>query len=109
MYTHAVSSISKALKLNAGEPEVYRWAGKIFLKVGEYLKAEEYFQKYVGMVEYPASEIYSELGDAYLKTNKTANALQYYELALKLDPLNKFAAEGKKKAAYILEPGANEI
>jgi tetratricopeptide (TPR) repeat protein len=109
MYSHAISSITKAIKLNAGEPAVYKWAGKIYLKVGEYLKAEENFLKYIEMVEYPPSEIYSELGEAYLKTNKTKNALQYYELALKLDPLNKFAVEGKKKAALLLEPGANEI
>ncbi len=109
MYTHAVSSISKALKLNASEPAIYQWAGKIFLKAGEYLKAEENFHKHIGMVEYPASEIYSELGEAYLKTNKVKDALQYYELALKIDPLNKFAFEGKKKAASILQSGANEI
>jgi tetratricopeptide (TPR) repeat protein len=109
MYTHAVSSISKALKLNVNEPPVYKWAGKIFLKVGEYLKAEENFLKYIGMVEYPSSEIYSELGEAFLKTNKVKDALQYYELALKIDPLNKFAFEGKKKVASILQLGANEI
>lgn len=109
MYTHAVSSISKALKLNKNEPVVYRWAGKIFLKVGEYLKAEEYFLKYIEMVEYPASEIYSELGEAFLKTNNTRYALQYYELALKLDPKNQFAVDGIKKAASILESGSNEI
>ncbi|OGU77096.1 MAG: hypothetical protein A2V93_05070 [Ignavibacteria bacterium RBG_16_34_14] len=109
MYTHAISSISKALKLNANEPTVYKWAGKIFLKVREYLKAEENFLKYIGMVEYPASEIYSELGEAYFKTNKVKDALQYYELALKIDPFNKFAVEGKKKAALILQTGTNEI
>jgi len=109
MYTHAISSISKARRLNANEPIVYKWAGKIFLKVGEYLKAEENFHKYIGMVEYPASEIYSELGEAYLKTNKIKDALQYYELALKIDPLNKFAVEGKNKAASILQTGTNEI
>jgi len=109
MYTHAISSISKALKLNANEPTVYKWAGKIFLKVGEYMKAEKNFLKYIGMVEFPASEIYSELGEAYLKTNKVKDALQYYELALKIDPLNKYAVEGRKKAASILQLSANEI
>jgi tetratricopeptide (TPR) repeat protein len=109
MFTHAASSISKAVKLNAGEPNVYKWAGKIFLKVGEYLKAEENFHKHIGMVEYPASEIYSELGETYLKTNKAEDALQYYELALKIDPLNKYAFEGKKKASAILQTGTNEI
>ncbi len=109
MYTHAVSSIGKAIKLNSKEPLTFKWAGKIFLKVGEYLKAEQYFLKYIEMVQYPASEIYSDLGETYLKTNKTENALQYYDLALKLDPLNKFAAEGKRKASIILESSSNEI
>ncbi|HSP87101.1 MAG TPA: tetratricopeptide repeat protein, partial [Ignavibacteriaceae bacterium] len=86
MQTHAITSITKSLKLNPNETSIYKWAGKIFLKVGEYIKAEENFLKYIGMVEYPSSEIYFELGEAYLKTNKVKDALQYYELALKIDP-----------------------
>ncbi len=109
MFTHSVSYISRAMKLNQNESAVYEWAGKIFLKVGEYLKAEENFHKFIGMVEYPPSEIYSELGETYLRTNKTKDALQYYELALMIDPQNKFAFEGKEKAASILQTGTNEI
>ena len=109
MYTHAVSSVIKALKLKTNEPAVCKWAGKIFLKTGEYLKAEEYFLNYIGMIEEPTSEIYSELGEVFMKTNRAKNAFQYYELALKLDPNDKFAAEGIKKASSILESGSNEI
>jgi tetratricopeptide (TPR) repeat protein len=103
MFNHAVTSVLKALRQNPNEATVYEWAGKIFLKNGEYLKAENNFIKHIDMVENPSSEIYSKLGETCLKNKKTNDALQYYELALKLDPLNKFAVEGKKNASFILQ------
>jgi tetratricopeptide (TPR) repeat protein len=106
MYNHAISSVSKALKLKPGEASMYEWAGKINLKTGEYLKAEEYFLKHIDMVENPTSEVYSKLGESCLKNNKTSDALQYYELALRLDPLNELAVEGRKNASFILKSKA---
>lgn len=103
MFNHAVTSVLKALRQNPNEAAVYEWAGKIFLKNGEYLKAENNFIKHIDMVENPSSEIYSKLGETCLKNKKTNDALQYYELALKLNPLNKFAVEGKKNASFILQ------
>jgi len=108
MDSHAVASVEKALKLNPGEPVVYQWLGRIYLKINEFSKAEHYFFKYTEMVEHPEPEIYSLLGETYLKTNQTEKAYQYFDLALKLDPENNSAAEGIKKASSQLKSGANE-
>jgi hypothetical protein len=38
-----------------------------------------------------------------LKSKKTTDALAYFEIALKLDPENRFAIEGKKNADTIIK------
>jgi len=109
MITHSVSSIARAIKLNQNEASVYEWAGRIYLKAGEYLKAEEYFIKHIDMIEYPTSKIYSELAEVYFKVSKVRDALRYYDLALGLDPFNQFAVNGKNNASLILKAGLNNV
>lgn len=96
MDTHAVLSIEKAIKLNPKGIVSYEWAGKIFLRLGEYLKAEKYFSKFIESSEEVSSETYSSLGEACLNAKKTQSALNYFELALKIDPTNTSAILGKK-------------
>ena len=103
MYTHSVTSIEKALKLNPQEPSVFEWAGKIYLKVGDYKKAEFLLRKFIEKQEFISSDIYTKLAEACLKSKKTKDALVYFDLALKLDPDNKSASEGKKNASTILK------
>lgn len=102
MYTHAVSPVEKAVSLNSGEPLVYEWAGKIYVRTGDYLKAEKYMLKHVDLKKDISSEAYAALADIYLKTKKLQNALDYFELALKLDPENQSAINGKRNANYLL-------
>lgn len=109
MLNHSVSAINKAIRLNSCEPSVYEWAGKIFMKEGEYLKAEENFMKHIEMSENPSSDVYSELGNACLKNNKTKEALDYFELALNINPHNKLAADGKKNVNVLLKLNANDV
>lgn len=96
MDAHAILSIEKAIKLNPKGIASYEWAGKIFLRSGDYLKAEKHFTKYVESVEDISSETYANLGQACLNSNKTKSALNYFELALKIDPDNKNALKGKR-------------
>ncbi|HAB54715.1 MAG: hypothetical protein A2315_10790 [Ignavibacteria bacterium RIFOXYB2_FULL_35_12] len=96
MDAHSILAIDKAIKLNPKGIESYEWAGKIFLRTGDFLKAEKYFIKYVESVEEISSETYANLGEACLNSNKTKSALDYFELALKIDPGNKNALTGKK-------------
>jgi tetratricopeptide (TPR) repeat protein len=108
MDAHAVLSIEKAIKLNPKEIKSYEWAGKIFLRLGEYLKAEKYFIKFVESAEEISSETFSDLGEACLNSNKTKSALNYFELALAIDPNNKNAMSGKKNISRKTKSGISQ-
>ncbi len=98
MYTHAIVPVQKSLKLNPHEKSINKWAGKIFLKTGDYQKAEKQFLAFIDSVESAEADTYTELAEACLKSRKATDALAYFEIALKLDPENKPALEGKKHA-----------
>ena len=103
MYAHAIGAAEKAIKINGREKSLRELAGKIFLKAGDFLKAEENFLKYIELNETASSELYSNLGEACFKGKKPKEALVYYEMALKLDPENKTALTGKEEAVSALE------
>jgi tetratricopeptide (TPR) repeat protein len=109
MFAHAVKPIEKALKLNHSDPSSYEWAGRIYLKLSDYIKAESYFVKHIQSVESPSPDIYSSLAEACLKNKKAEDALMYYDIALKLDPQNLFAAEGKKNVSQLLRNQASDV
>jgi tetratricopeptide (TPR) repeat protein len=102
MHAHAVSPVEKAIKLNPNEPYLYELAGKIYFKLGDFIKAEKNFLKQIESTDDASSEAYTKLAEACLKANKVKDALLYYDIALKLDPLNKYAMEGKKSASIIV-------
>jgi len=106
MYTHALKPVQKALSLNSKERSVNKWAGKIYLKNGEYGKAERQFLVYIEADDSIESDIYTELAEACLKSRKMPEALAYFEIALKLDPGNILAIEGKKNARSQLKKSA---
>jgi len=97
MNAHAVTSIEKTLQLNKSDLSVIEWAGKIYLKHGDYKKAEKYLSKFVAESEVVSPEIYSHLGITYLHSNKLADAQNYFALAFKVDPKNKTALDAVKK------------
>ncbi len=103
MYTHAIVPVEKAMKINSKEKSLRELAGKIYLKSGDFLKAEENFLKYIELNESASSELYSNLGEACFKAKKPKEALVYYETALKIDPDNQSAIAGKKDAVTALE------
>lgn len=103
MYTHAIVPIKKTLKLNPQEKSIYKWAGKIFNKTGDYTRAEKYFLKYIDSGETAEADIYTELAECCLKLKKATDALAYFEIALKLDPENKLALEGKKSTGTFVQ------
>ncbi len=102
MDEHSVLAIEKAIKFNPKEIKNYSLAGKIYLKDGEYLKAENNFKKFIELSQDISSEIYAELGEACLGTKKPKDALNYFELALKIDPANDIAHKGKISASKII-------
>lgn len=107
MYAHGVGPIEKAIKLNPSEPLVYEWGGKIYLKIHEYIKAENNFLKCIEMNENISAEAYNNLAEAYYNNGKFSEALSYYELALRIEPDNKIASVGKENVLRI--PNINII
>lgn len=103
MYAHAVAPVEKAIKLSPSEPLPYEWAGKIYLKLGDYQKAEKNFLKYIETIEDASSDIYTKLAEACFNNKNLKDAVAYYDIAIKLDPTNEIAKKGKNKAASILK------
>jgi tetratricopeptide (TPR) repeat protein len=99
MYSHASAHIEKAIRLNKENPVLYEWAGKTYLKTGDYVKAETYFLHYIS-VSQATAETYSNLGLACLNNKKPKDAINYFEIALALDPNNEAALDGKNKALH---------
>ena len=89
MYFHALESINMALNLNDSDGAVFKWAGKIFIKLGEYKRAEFYLSEYITTCE-PDAEVYSLLGIAYKNNKKKNEALNCFNKSLKIDPTNEF-------------------
>lgn len=103
MYAHAIVPIEKAKKLNSKEAALSEWAGRIYLKSRDFLKAEENFLKYIELTESASSGLYSDLGEACFRGKKPKDALVYYEIALRLDPENQSAQAGIRSAASAIE------
>ncbi len=99
-YKNAAAEFERAIKLNDSEAVAFEWAGKAYLKLGDYLKAETYFLDYVANSEV-TSEAYSYLGLACLNAQKIKEAITYFNLALNLDPANEVALEGIDKCSSI--------
>lgn len=104
MDTHAVLSIEKSIKLNSKAISTYEWAGRIFFRAKEYEKAENHFIKFMEFSNEVSSQVYAELGEVFLHTNKKESALNYFDLALNIDPNNKTALIGRENILGNFEP-----
>ena len=102
MFTHSSVPINKGIKLNKKEAVLYKWAGKINLKLADYNKAKKCFEKYIELKKDITSNDYNSLANACLKSGKLNDALNFYNNAIKLDPKNKTALEGKDKINALL-------
>ena len=103
MYTHSSDSILKAIKLNENDAVLYEWAGKINLKLDNFIKAKNYFKKHIDLKDNVSSDDYTSLANACLKTCELHEALNYFDTAIKLDPENQSAHEGKGKTNDLLK------
>lgn len=56
--------------------------------MGNVREAEHYIKLAIDQGS-PSAEILEHMGDVYLKMNKKDEALEYYKMALKLDPENQ--------------------
>lgn len=92
MYFHAYDEIKKAIKLESNS-EIFSWAGKILIKMGEFENAEKYLRNSLHP-ENPDAEIFSLLGITYLNINEVQKAKDYFNKALTLNPQDKLAIDG---------------
>lgn len=75
--------------------DTYAW---IFFKKKDYAKAKEYIDQAVDIeAEDPQADVWHHAGDIYYMSGEPAEALEFWEEALKLDPGNALL---KKKVKY---------
>ena len=103
MYTHSSDSILKAIKLDENEAVLYEWAGKVNLKLDNFIKAKNYFKKHIDLKDNVSADDYTNLADACMRSGELHEALSYFDTAIKLDPENRMALEGKGKASELLK------
>ncbi|MBZ0200632.1 MAG: tetratricopeptide repeat protein, partial [Ignavibacteriaceae bacterium] len=106
MVGHAIKPIEKSIQQNKKQAELFELAGKIYLKAGDFIKAEKKYLKFIEISSDTSPEIYVELAQVCLKANKANDALKYFEMAIELDPENRYALQGKKNAKLILNKNA---
>lgn len=109
MYTHSSESILKAIKLDKNLAILYEWAGKINLKMDNFIKAKNYFKKHIDMKDDISSDDYTNLADACLKSGELTEALNYFNTAIKLDPENQIALDGKGKTNHLIKKMASDV
>jgi tetratricopeptide (TPR) repeat protein len=97
MHTHAAAPIKKALKHNSKEPAVLEFAGRIYFKLEEYKKAEQYFTEFIDRSMEVSAEIYTLLARSFIKQRKIEEANLFVELALQSDPHYLPAKDCKKE------------
>lgn len=99
MWYHAFESVRRGLSFDESNLSLNLWAGKILYEMEEYVKAESYLKYYVENTD-ADSEVYSLLGIVCKHNNKIEEARNYFEAALELNPVNKFA---KKEISSIMK------
>ena len=102
MYTHSSQSILEGIKLNPEETQLYEWAGKIEVKLNNFIQAKKYFEKHIDMKESITSEDYFYLADACFRTGELKEALSFFDTAIKLNPENALALEGYEKTTNLI-------
>ena len=104
--------IKKALEIDPDNGAYLDSLGWYFYKKNQFDQAVEQLQKAVERIKPEDPLVYEHLGDAYLKLNETAKAVDAWKKALDLDPanpnipaLNKKIADTKAAAQAAPAPG----
>lgn len=103
MYTHSSESILEGIRLNPGETQLYKWAGKINIKLNNFIKAKKYFEIHIDLKDNITSDDYIYLADACLNSGELKEALNFFDTAVKIDPGNNLAIKGKEKTNNLIK------
>ena len=94
-YADAVKASEKALEYNPDNVDLRRYVAGCYYQMEEYDKAIASYEETLSMVDSTElvlrAEIITGLGDIYSQIKDTVKAIECYERALELDPLNSGA------------------
>ncbi len=95
-YQDALTVLKKGADLDAERTDIHNLMGFCWFMLKEHEKAIDCFMKVIELD--PSSAIdYANIASNYRDMGKTAKAIRYYELALKLDPTIDFALQNLLK------------
>ena len=94
-YAEAVKVSEKALEYNSDNLDLYGYVAGCYHQMKQYGKAIETYEKILTMTDSTdlerRSEIITGMGDTYTEMKDTVRAIECYERALELDPVNSGA------------------
>ena len=106
-YAEAIKASEKALVYNPDNLDLYGYVAGCYYQMEEYYKAIETYEKTIAMVDSAdyekRSELITGLGDTYSGMNDSVKAIECYERALELNPVNSGALNNY--AYYLAQRG----
>lgn len=103
MIKHAIKNIETCIKMSTANYKVYKLAGEIYYKAKNYIKSEKYFVECISLNENQSTYLYIKLADICIKNKKIDEAVNYYDLVLKINSKHNIALKGKKNALSLLK------
>ena len=103
MINHAIKNIETCIKMSTANYKVYKLAGEIYYKAKNYIKSEKYFVECISLNENQSTYLYIKLADICIKNKKIDEAVNYYDLVLKMNSKHNIALKGKKNALSLLK------
>lgn len=77
--------------------DTYAW---VFFKKADYVLAKQYIDAAINYSEEPSAEIYHHAGDIYFMSGAPDRALEFWELAIELEPDNELLQRKVKHKTY---------
>ena len=109
-YADAIKASEKALEYNPDNLELYRYVAGCYHQMKSYSKAISTYMKILELTDSAdveqRSDIYTGMGDTYSELGDSAKAVECYERALELNPLNSNALNNY---AYYLAQRAQDL
>jgi tetratricopeptide (TPR) repeat protein len=82
-WKEAIPALEKAFELNADNKEAILLTGNAYNELRDFVKAAEWYEKYIGMNPEDPTEAYSQLGQAYFEAGNFEKAAPAFKEALK--------------------------
>ena len=109
-YADAIKASEKALEYNPDNLELYRYVAGCYHQMKSYSKAISTYMKILELTDSAdveqRSDVYTGMGDTYSELGDSAKAVECYERALELNPLNSNALNNY---AYYLAQRAQDL